>query len=86
MTLQEAIDHTWQVYQKKILEEDGAAWAVLEDSQNCHECAEEHRQLHEWLSKLKHVAVVASGYQNGIYGAENVMDAIVEILEEGDGV
>lgn len=83
MTLQEAIDHTWEVYQRKTLEE---AWAKLEEAENCHECAEEHRQLHEWLSKLKHVAVVASGYQNGIYGAENVMDAIVEILEEGDGV
>ena len=83
MTLQEAIDHTWEVYQQKTLEE---AWAKLEEAEDCHECAEEHRQLHEWLCKLKRVAKVVSYYQNGEYDCESVMAVIERILEEGDGI
>ena len=82
MTLQQAIDHTWEVYQQKTLEE---AWAKLGEAENCHECAEEHRQLHEWLYKLKRVAKITSESQNASIDAEVAMSVIGAILEVGEG-
>lgn len=87
MTLQQAIDHTWEVYQKQVLRR---AWSKLHDvpkaeKENCERCAEEHKQLHEWLYKLKRVAETTSAYQNASIDAEVAMSVIETILEEGEG-
>lgn len=37
MTLQQAIDHTWEVYQKHML---ASAWATLENKESCSQCAD----------------------------------------------
>ncbi len=87
MTLQQAIDHTWEVYQKQVLRR---AWSKLhtvstKEMEECEKCAEEHKQLHEWLYKLKRVAETTSAYQNASIDAEVAMSVIETILEEGEG-
>lgn len=83
MTLQQAIDHTWEVYQEQALKE---AWEILEEKENCQKCAEEHRQLHEWLYKLKRVAQVVNSYNCAVTDSETAMEVINNILEEGGGI
>lgn len=84
MTLQQAIDHTWEVYQKHML---ASAWATLENKESCSQCAEEHKQLHEWLCKLKKISRTYADYECGVYDdAETVLDEIGDILKEGEGI
>lgn len=89
MTLQQAIDHTWDVYQKQVLKR---AWSKLHDvpkaeKEDCERCAEEHKQLHEWLCKLKKISRTYADYECGVYDdAETVLDEIGDILKEGEGV
>jgi hypothetical protein len=54
MTIDEAIKHAEEVAEEK----EGQAWeAQLQEEYGmikpCKECAEEHRQLAEWLKELK---------------------------------
>lgn len=82
MTLQQAIDHTWEVYQKQTL---ASAWATLENKESC--SAEEHKQLHEWLCKLKKISRTYADYECGAYDdSETALDEIGDILKEGEGV
>ena len=84
MTLQEAINHTWNVYQEQTLKE---AWAKLEEKESCQKCAEDHKQLHEWLYKLKRIAEIYSDYEAGEFDdAVVALDVIGDILKEGEGV
>ena len=87
MTLQEAIDHTWEVYQKQTLKK---AWGTLhnagKETEECEKCAEEHRQLHEWLYKLKRIAEAYGDYEAGEFDDAMVaLEVIGDILKEGEG-
>ena len=86
MTLQEAIDRTWEVYQKACMQAAWGEFDQLPDKEERCKCAEEHRELHEWLYKLKRISRVANDYYNGAYNsAEIAMDIVQIILEEGEG-
>ncbi|MBP5432179.1 hypothetical protein [Ruminococcus sp.] len=51
MTIDEAIKHAEEVVTEK---EDNARWELTSTWQDeCKQCAEEHRQLAEWLRELK---------------------------------
>ena len=86
MTLQQAIDHTWEVYQRATMQ---AAWGELDqlpDREERCKCAEEHRELLEWLYKLKRISRVVNDYNNGANSsAESAIDMVQIILEEGEG-
>lgn len=83
MTLKQAIDHTWEVYQKQTL---ASAWANLEGKEKCEACAEEHKQLHEWLYKLKRIAETYGDYEAGEFDdAVVALEVIGDILKEGEG-
>ena len=79
MTLDKAIKHTWDVYQKQIL---AAAWAILECKDSCKECAEEHKQLYEWLKILKNVKLMVNDYKNGEIDAEQAMTIIGGLMTD----
>lgn len=84
MSLQQAIDHAWEVYQKQTL---AAAWATLESKESCSNCAEQHKQLHEWLYKLKSISRIYADYECGAYdNSETALDEIGDILKEGEGI
>ena len=55
MTLDEAIKHAEEVaeLQEKMAKELNESWVRKYDVSRCKECAEEHRQLAEWLKELK---------------------------------
>ena len=61
MTLDEAIRHCEEVAEEK---EQEAKEAHVLSGMDCMECAEEHRQLAEWLKELK-------TYQEGINEIKN---------------
>lgn len=88
MTLEEAIKHCEEVAEKK--EEECKNWAYgssqINDDENrkkqyqkhaemWHECAEEHRQLAEWLKKLK-------AYEE----AREEIGCLSIVWEEGEGI
>lgn len=77
MTLNEAIRHCKKVEAEQV-------------TSGCLKCAADHRQLAEWLFKLKRVAHVVNEYENGVYSSVEpavlALDLIQDILEEGDGV
>lgn len=53
MTLEEAIEHSEKVYEKKLDERSYALeWHDNEEAEECQKCADEHRQLAEWLKEL----------------------------------
>lgn len=90
MSLNEAVKLCWEHYQKFVLKE---AWGELfKDRVSRKEIeeqagkAEEYHQLYEWLFRLKKIAKAVSDYQNGVCDAEETMDIIGAILEEGDGI
>jgi len=55
MTLDQAIERAEEVaeLQEKIAKEWNESWVRKYDVSRCKECAEEHRQLAEWLKELK---------------------------------
>lgn len=54
MTLDEAIKHCEEVYERKIKDAERHYDAEsFEESKECIWCAEEHRQLAEWLKELQ---------------------------------
>jgi inactivated superfamily I helicase len=54
MTLEEAIKHCEEVYERKIKDAERHYDAEsFEESKECIWCAEEHRQLAEWLKELE---------------------------------
>ena len=53
MTLKEAIEHAEKVYEEKLDERSYALeFHDNEEAEACQKCAEEHRQLAEWLKEL----------------------------------
>ena len=57
MTLDEAIRHCEEVaeeYEDSIGTEAGSRYSLIHDK-NCMKCAEEHRQLADWLKLLKRI-------------------------------
>ena len=73
LTLDEAIKHCEEVAEEqdkkvpyKIYDDD--EWT--EEQENCHKCAEEHRQLAEWLKELKKI--------------KEQQDRIIQILDDYD--
>ena len=56
MTLDEAIEHAEEVAEEKKKEARNLYDAkAYEESRECIWCAEEHRQLAEWLKELKEI-------------------------------
>ena len=58
MTLEEAIKHAEEVAEKKFdnavcIMDKGKSDVALENAEECKRCAEEHRQLAEWLNDYK---------------------------------
>lgn len=54
MTLDEAIKHAEEVMQEKLYEyQECTAVHDAEEAKICGKCAEEHRQLAEWLKELR---------------------------------
>ena len=54
MTLEEAIEHAEKVYEEKLDERSYALeFHDNEEAEECQKCAEEHRQLADWLKILK---------------------------------
>ena len=53
MTLEQAIEHAEKVYEEKL---DERSYALdlhdNEEAEECQKCADEHRQLAEWLKEL----------------------------------
>lgn len=62
MTLDEAIKHAEEVMQEKLYEyQECTAVHDAEEAKICGKCAEEHRQLAEWLIELKHLREAGDG-------------------------
>ena len=55
MTLEEAIKHATEVadHYDELIKTDNHGWGFNGSNENCVKCANEHRQLAEWLSELK---------------------------------
>ena len=71
MTLDEAIKHEEEVMTEN-LEKTKSRNASDPIAINCSECAEEHRQLAEWLKELREI--------------KNIVDSAEMIIEEEYGV
>lgn len=96
MTLDEAIKRTEEVaekYKKRLkiyenIDEDRPLFA--EEEMKCRSCAEEHRQLAEWLCQLKQIKDIVQEYHDNYieWGTGQSCEAfhkIVKIIDGGDG-
>ena len=83
MTLEEAIEHCEEVADKKVREkqkwerwlENDSDYRAVAEKVSCELCAEEHRQLAEWLKELK-------GYRE----AKAEIESLPLVWEYGQGV
>lgn len=55
MTLDEAINHAEEVAEEKEIDIENQDPLFPNNIEECKKCAEEHRQLAEWLKELKHL-------------------------------
>ena len=58
MTIEEAIKHCEDVVENKEIDAENQNPLFPNDIEECKKCAEEHRQLAEWLNELKRARVL----------------------------
>jgi hypothetical protein len=82
MTLDEAIKHAEEVAYQKDLESgfdtDNERYAMTDkEKTDCKECAEEHRQLAEWLRKYQKIENIVDDYD---LEAWEILEMIKEVV------
>ena len=70
MTIDEAISHALEVAEHN---DNLVRWGCINESvtQNCRECAAEHRQLAEWLTELKEAKRLLKAAVEDMYNSVN---------------
>ena len=58
MTIEEAVKHCEDVVENKEIDAENQNPLFPNDIEECKKCAEEHRQLAEWLNELKRARVL----------------------------
>jgi hypothetical protein len=84
MTLDEAIKHCEEVAYQKDLESgfdtDNERYAMTDkEKTDCKECANEHRQLAEWLRKYQKIEQILDDYD---LEAWEILEKIKEVVRE----
>lgn len=89
MTLDEAIKHAEEVAKEherrlKVYENIDEDRPLFKEEENeCKECAEQHRQLAEWLKELKHLRNIVA-YSTDFHCSVEKAEKMLKVAEESE--
>ena len=79
VTLDEAIKHCEEVAEENLKEADyHKEWHESYSEKDCRECAEDHRQLAEWLRELRELKALLSKVDIGAAKPKDYLDLLNE--------